>query len=57
VKHFGSVPPKVCDYFCCELDRSAEKKRAMQRLSLLREEVAAEGNVVYDIDSENNEKW
>jgi hypothetical protein len=39
-----------------ELDRSAEKKRARQRQSLLREEVAVEGNVVHDIDSENNKE-
>jgi hypothetical protein len=49
VKHCGSVPPKVRDYFRCELDRSDEKKRARQRQSLLREEVAAEVNVVHDI--------
>jgi hypothetical protein len=56
VKHCCSVPSEVRDYFHHEIDRSAEKKRARQRLTLLREEVAAEGNVVDDIDSENNEE-
>jgi hypothetical protein len=56
VKHCGSVPAEVQDYFCHELNRSAENKRARQRQSLLREEVAAEGNVVHDIDSENDEE-
>jgi hypothetical protein len=56
VKHCGSVPPNVWDYFCCDLDRTAERGRARQRQSLLREEVAIEGNVVHDIDLDNDEE-
>jgi hypothetical protein len=56
VKHCGSVPPEAWDYFCRELDRSTEKKRARQRQSLLREEVATEGNVIHDIHSENDKE-
>jgi hypothetical protein len=55
VKHCGSVPPDVRDYFRHELDRTAENRRARQRQSLLRE-VGAEGNVVHDIDLENDEE-
>jgi hypothetical protein len=56
VKHCGSVPPDVRDYFCCNLDRTAQNKRARQRESLLREEVAVEGNVVRNIDSNNDDE-
>jgi hypothetical protein len=55
-KYCGSVPLEVRDYFHHELDRSAEKKRARQHQSLLGEEVATEGNVVYGIDTENDEE-
>jgi hypothetical protein len=56
VKHCGSVPPDVGYYFCRELDRTAENRRVRQRQSLLREEVATEGNVVHDIDSDNDDE-
>jgi hypothetical protein len=56
VKHYGSVPPDVRDYFHRDLDRSAQNMRARQRQSMLREEVAAEGNVVHNIDSDNDEE-
>jgi hypothetical protein len=56
VKHCGSVPPDVQDYFRHELDRTAENRRARQRRSLIREEVATDGNAVHDIDSENDEE-
>jgi hypothetical protein len=55
VKHYLCVPPNVCDYFQCELDRTTDKKKSKQKERLLREEVAVEGNVVYDIDSEDEE--
>jgi hypothetical protein len=56
VKRCGSVPPDVRDYFRRDLDISAQSMRARQRQSLLREEVAAEENVVHNIDSGNNEE-
>jgi hypothetical protein len=56
VKHCGSVPPDVQDYFHPNLNRTAENRRAWQRQSLLREEVAVEGNVVHNIDSDNDEE-
>jgi flavin-dependent dehydrogenase len=56
VKHCGSIPQDVRDYFRHELDRTAENRRARQWQSLLREEVVAEGNVVHDIDSDNDEE-
>jgi hypothetical protein len=56
VKHCGSVPPDVQDYFHRGLDRTAKNRRARQRQSLLREEVATQGNVVHNIDSDNNEE-
>jgi hypothetical protein len=56
VKHCGSVPPVVRDYFRHDLDTTAENRRARQRQSLLREEVIVEENVVHDIDSDNYEE-
>jgi hypothetical protein len=56
VKHYGSVPPDVRGYFCRDLDRSAQNRRARQWRSMVREEVAAEGNVVHNIDSDNDEE-
>jgi hypothetical protein len=56
VKHCGSIPPDVRDYFRRDLDRSAQNWRARQRQSMLREEVAAEGNVIHNIDSDNDEE-
>jgi hypothetical protein len=56
VKHCGSVPPDMRDYFHRDLDRTAENWKARRRQSLLWEEVAAKGNVVHDIDSDNNEE-
>jgi hypothetical protein len=56
VKHCESVPPDVRDYFPRDLDRSAQNRRARQRQSMLREEVAADGNVVHNIDSNNDEE-
>jgi hypothetical protein len=50
------VPLDVRDYFRRELDRTTENRRARQEQSMLREEVATEGNVVHDIDSNNNEE-
>jgi hypothetical protein len=56
VKHCFSVPPDMQDYFHHDLDRTAENRRARQRQSLLREEVATEWNVVHNIDSANDEE-
>jgi hypothetical protein len=56
VKHCGSVPPDVRDYFRRDLDRSAQNRRVRQRQSMLREEVDAEGNVIHNIDSDNDEE-
>jgi hypothetical protein len=56
MKHCGSVSPDVRDYFRRDLDRSTQNRRARQQQSMLREEVAAEGNVVHNIDSDNNEE-
>jgi hypothetical protein len=56
VKHCFSVPPDMQDYFHRDLDRTAENRRARQRQSLLREEVATEWNVVHNIDSANDEE-
>jgi hypothetical protein len=44
------------NYFHRDLDRTAENRRARQRQSLLREEVATEWNVVHNIDSANDEE-
>jgi hypothetical protein len=56
MKHCGSVPIDVQDYFCHDLDRAVENRMTRQRQSLLREEVAAKGNVVHNIDSDNVEE-
>jgi hypothetical protein len=56
VKHCGNVPSDVLDYFRHDLGRIAENRRARQRQSLLREEVTVGGNVVHDIDSNNDEE-
>jgi hypothetical protein len=56
VKHCGSVSPDMQDYFCRDLDRTDENKSARQRRSLLREEIAVEGNVAHNIDSDNDEE-
>jgi hypothetical protein len=56
MKHCGSVPSNIRDYFRCDLDRTSENRRARQQQSLLREEVGAEGNVVHNIDSDNDEE-
>jgi hypothetical protein len=37
VKHYGSVPLDVRDYFCHDLDRAAQNRKARQRQQLLRE--------------------
>jgi hypothetical protein len=55
VKHCSCVPPDVRDYFRRELDRTADRKKTKKKERLLREEVAAEGNVVHDIDSDDKE--
>jgi hypothetical protein len=55
VKHCSCVPPDVRDYFWHELDRIADRKKTKQKERLLREEVAAEGNVVHGIDSNDKE--
>jgi hypothetical protein len=46
----------VHDYFCHDLYRTVENKSARQQQSLLREEVAVKGNVIHDIDSDNDEE-
>jgi hypothetical protein len=56
VKHCCSVPPDVREYFHRDFNRTAENRRAQQRHSLLREEVATEGNVVHNIYSDNDEE-
>jgi hypothetical protein len=53
--HCSCVAPDVHDYFQRELDRMADRKMSKQKERLLREEVAAEGNVIHDIDSEDEE--
>jgi hypothetical protein len=45
----------VHDYFCHDLYRTVENKSARQQQSLLRE-VAVKGNVIHDIDSDNDEE-
>jgi hypothetical protein len=54
--HCGSVPLDVRDYFRRDLDRSTQNRRVRQWQSTLREEVAAEGNVVHNIDWDNDEE-
>jgi hypothetical protein len=56
VKHCGSVPPDVRDYFYRDHDKNTENKKARPHQSLLREEVATKGNVIHNIDSDNNEE-
>jgi hypothetical protein len=56
MKHCGSVPLNVREYFHRDLDRIAQNRRARQRESLLREEVAAEGYVVHNIESDNDDE-
>ena len=51
-----SVPPDVRDFYRRDLDRAAERRRTRQRESLLREEAAAEGNTVHEVDSDNDEE-
>jgi hypothetical protein len=55
VKHCSCVTPDVRDYFRRELDRIADRKKTKNKKRLLREEVAVEGNVVHDIDSNDEE--
>jgi hypothetical protein len=55
VKHCSCILPNVHDYFLCDLDRTTDRKKSKQKERLLREEVATEGNVVHDIDSEDKE--
>jgi hypothetical protein len=43
-------------FFCHEHHRTAEKEKIKQRETLLREKVALEGNVVHQVDSNNDEK-
>jgi hypothetical protein len=50
VKHCSFVPSDVHDYFRRGLDRKADRKKTKNKERLLREEVAAEGNVVHGID-------
>jgi hypothetical protein len=50
VKHCGSVSPDMRDYFRRDLDRTTQNKKARQRESLLREEVATERNVIHNIE-------
>jgi hypothetical protein len=58
VKYCDSVPLDVRDYFRRDLDRSAQNRRARQRRSksMLREEIATEGNVFHNIDLDNDEE-
>jgi hypothetical protein len=46
----------VQDYFRHDLYRTIENRRARRQQSLLREEVAVKGNVIHDIDSDNDEE-
>jgi hypothetical protein len=55
VKHCLCVPPYIPDYFKRELDRAADRRKTKKKERLLREEVATEGNVVHDIDSDDEE--
>jgi hypothetical protein len=55
VKHYSFVPPDVRDYFWYDLDQKADRKKNKNKKRLLREEVAAEGNVIHDIDSDDKE--
>jgi hypothetical protein len=56
VKHCGSIPLDARDYFRHDLDRTAQNRKVRQQQQLLREEVAAERNVVHNIDSDNDRK-
>ncbi|GJM91712.1 hypothetical protein PR202_ga08116 [Eleusine coracana subsp. coracana] len=49
------VPPDVRAYYLRQLDRTADKKER-QRESLRREEIAAEGNVIYDVNDDNDDE-
>jgi hypothetical protein len=55
VKHCSCVPPDVHDYFQHQFDRTTDRKKSKQKKRVLREEVAAEGNVIHDIDSDDEE--
>jgi hypothetical protein len=55
VKHCSCVPPDVHDYFQRDLNQTANRKKTKNKERLLREEVAAKGNVLYDIDSDDEE--
>ncbi|GJN05321.1 hypothetical protein PR202_ga22940 [Eleusine coracana subsp. coracana] len=53
--HYSNVPSNVCDYYRRELDRIVTRKKYIQRDNLRREEVAREGNVVHDINDDEDE--
>jgi hypothetical protein len=55
VKHCSCVPPDVRNYFRHDLDRTADRKKTKNKERLLREEVAAQNNVLHDIDSDDEE--
>jgi hypothetical protein len=55
VKHCSCIPPDVRDYFWRGLDWTADPKKTKNKETLLREEVATEGNVVHDIDYDDEE--
>jgi hypothetical protein len=55
VKHCSCVPPDVHDYFQHQFDQTTDRKKSKQKKRVLREEVAAEGNVIHDIDSDDEE--
>jgi hypothetical protein len=55
MKHCSFVPPDVRDYFWRDLDQKADRKETKNKERLLREEVAVEGNVVHDIDFDDEE--
>ncbi|GJM84990.1 hypothetical protein PR202_ga00713 [Eleusine coracana subsp. coracana] len=53
---YDRVPPDVRAYYLRQLDRTADKKKERQRESLRREEIAAEGNVIYDVEDDNDDE-
>ncbi|GJN01532.1 hypothetical protein PR202_ga18806 [Eleusine coracana subsp. coracana] len=50
------VPPDVRAYYLRQFDRTADKKKERQRKSLRQEEIAVEGNVIHDVDDDNDDE-
>ncbi|GJN09869.1 hypothetical protein PR202_ga27916 [Eleusine coracana subsp. coracana] len=55
VIHCSNVPPDIRNYYRRELDRIVARKKDIQRDNLRREEVARGGDVVHDINDDEDE--